>query len=147
MQLCQLQYLPEKAPDSISDVVKVLMVANAYDEYTAMRLDENPHTEVEAIRMLQSHPELYDRKMVKHLMDSVKILYPGVCVELTNSERGLVLRENEKDILRPTVLGFRTNEIYDLEDAGVYSEVQIKDIMKTMDNRIKVDPERLKEYM
>lgn len=147
MQLCQLQYLPEKAPDSISDVVKVLMVANAYDEYTAMRLDENPHTEMEAIRMLQSHPELYDRKMVKHLMDSVKILYPGVCVELTNSERGLVLRENEKDILRPTVLGFGTNEIYDLEDAGVYSEVQIKDIMKTMDNRIKVDPERLKEYM
>lgn len=147
MQLCQLQYLPEKAPDSISDAVKVLMVANAYDEYTAMRLDENPHTEVEAVRMLQSHPELYDRKMVKHLMDSVKILYPGVCVELTNSERGLVLRENEKDILRPMVLGFGTNEIYDLEDAGVYREVQIKDIMKTMDNRIKVDPERLKEYM
>ena len=64
MQLCQLQYLPENAPDKISDVVKVLMVANAYDEYTAMQLDIDPHTEVEAIRMLQSRPDLYDPAMV-----------------------------------------------------------------------------------
>lgn len=147
MQLCQLQYLPEKAPEKISDAVKVLMVANAYDEYTAMRLDENPHSEIEAIRMLQSNPELYDSKVVKHLLDSVKILYPGVCVELTNSEKGLVIRENDRDILRPTVLGFDKNEIYSLDSDDVYQEVQIKDIMKTMDNRIKVDPERLKEYM
>ena len=147
MQLCQLQYLPENAPDRIFKGVKVLMVANAYDEYTAMQLDMNPHTEVEAIRMLQSAPELYDQKMVKNLMDCVKILYPGVCVELTNSERGLVLRENENDILRPMVLGFNTNEIYDLDVGSVFKEIQIKDIMKTMDNRIKVDPERLKEYM
>lgn len=147
MQLCQLQYLPEKAPEKISDAVKVLMVANAYDEYTAMRLDENPHSEIEAIRMLQSNPELHDSKVVKHLLDSVKILYPGVCVELTNSEKGLVIRENDRDILRPTVLGFDKNEIYSLDSDDVYQEVQIKDIMKTMDNRIKVDPERLKEYM
>lgn len=147
MQLCQLQYLPEKAPEKISDAVKVLMVANAYDEYTAMRLDENPHSEIEAIRMLQSEPELYDSKMVRHLLDSIKILYPGVCVELTNSEKGLVIRENDKDILRPMVLGFDKNEIYSLDSDEVYQEVQIKDIMKTMDNRIKVDPERLKEYM
>lgn len=147
MQLCQLQYLPNNAPANISAAVKVLMVANAYDEYTAMRIDEDPHTEVQAIRMLQDLPEIYDPEMVKHLLDSIKVLYPGVCVELTNSEKGLVLRENEKDILRPMVLGFGQNQIYDLGLDGVFKSVQIRDIMKTMDNRIKVDPETLKEYM
>lgn len=147
MQMCQLQYLPQNAPADISSAVKVLMVANAYDEYTAMRLDEDPNTEVQAIRMLQDAPELYDPEMVKHLMDSIKVLYPGVCVELTNSEKGLVLRENDKDILRPMVLGFGQNQIYDLSSDGVFKAVQIRDIMKTMDNRIKVDPETLKEYM
>lgn len=147
MQLCQLQYLPENAPDKISDVVKVLMVANAYDEYTAMQLDIDPHTEVEAIRMLQSRPDLYDPAMVRHLVNSVKILYPGVCVELTNFEKGLVLNENINDILKPIVLGFTHNQIYNLDNDSVFAEVQIKNIMKTMDNRIKVDPERLKGFL
>ncbi len=147
MQLCQVQYLPEKAPDKLLSAVEVLVVANAYDEFTAMRINEEPNTEIQAIRMLQDNPEFYNPEMVKHLMDSIKVLYPGVCVELTNSEKGLVLRENEKDILRPMVLGFGQNQIYDLSTDGTYKLVQIKDIMKTMDNRIKVDPERLKEYM
>lgn len=147
MQLCQMQYLTDNAPTNVSDAVKVLMVANAYDEYTAMRIDVDPHTEVQAIRMLQNNPKIYEPQMVKHLLDSIKVLYPGVCVELTNSEKGLVLRENDKDILRPVILGFGQNQIYELDIDSVYQSVQIKDIMKTMDNRIKVDPERLKEYM
>lgn len=147
MHMCQLQYMPEKASSKVSNTVKVLMVANAYDEYTAMRLGEDPHTEVEAIRMLQSNPEVYDEEMVRHLVDSIQILFPGVCVELTNHEKGLVIRENEKDILRPMVLGFSYNKIYNLDMGSVYKEIQIKDIMKTMDNRIKVDPETLKQYL
>lgn len=147
MQLCQLLYLPENAPARIMKQVKVLMVANAFDEYTSMQMDEEPRSELEAVRILRSRPELYDAEMVNHLLESVKILYPGVCVELTNGEKGLVLNENERDILRPIVLGFSGNKIYTLDNDAVYREVQIKDIMKTMDNRIKVDPERLKEYM
>lgn len=147
MHMCQLQYMPEKASSKVSNTVKVLMVANAYDEYTAMRLGEDPHTEVEAIRMLQSNAEVYDEEMVRHLVDSIQILFPGVCVELTNHGKGLVIRENEKDILRPMVLGFDYNKIYNLDMGSVYKEIQIKDIMKTMDNRIKVDPETLKQYL
>lgn len=147
MHMCQLQYMPDKASPKVSNAVKVLMVANAYDEYTAMRLGEDPHSEVEAIRMLQSNPELYDPEMVRHLLDSVQILFPGVCVELTNHEKGLVLQENNQDILRPVVLGFNTNQIYNLNMGSVYKELQIKDIMKTMDNRIKVDPDILQQYL
>ncbi len=147
MNLCQVQYLPENAPKNISDVVKVLVVANAYDEYTAMQIGMDPHTEIDAVRMLQSRPDLYDPDMVNHLLNSIKILYPGVCVELTNHEKGLVLGENDRDILRPVVLGFDRNQLYNLGLDSVFEQVQIKNIMKTMDNRIKIDPQRLKEYM
>lgn len=147
MQLCQFLYLPESAPAKMSDAVKVLLVANAYDEYTAMQLDMDPHSEVEAVRMLMGNQSLYDPETVQHLISSILILYPGVCVELTNSEKGLVIYENEKNMLRPVVLGFNTNQLYNLDVDDGQSNIQIKDIMKTMDNRIKVDPERLKEYM
>lgn len=147
MHLCQVQYLPENAPKNISDVVKVLVVANAYDEYTAMQIGMDPHTEIDAVRMLQSRPDLYDPDMVNHLLNSIKILYPGVCVELTNHEKGLVLGENDRDILRPVVLGFEHNQLYNLGLDSVFEQVQIKNIMKTMDNRIKIDPQRLEEYM
>lgn len=147
LHMCQLQYMPEKASNKVSKAVKVLLVANAYDECTAMKLDEDPHTEVEAVRMLQANPDLYDPEMVEHLLDSIQILFPGVCVELTNGEKGLVIKENERNILRPMVLGFDYNKIYNLDMGSVHKEIQLKDIMKTMDNRIKVDPELLKEYL
>ena len=70
-----------------------------------------------------------------------------MCVELTNREKGLVISENPDNILRPVVLGFSSNKIYDLSNNGVYRRYQIVDIMKTMDNRIKVDQERLNEYL
>jgi hypothetical protein len=139
--------LPDKAPAKMVDAVKILMVANAYDEYTAMQLDVDPHSEVEAVRMLMNNEDIYDAGMVQHLMNSIMILYPGVCVELTNSEKGLVLSENDRNILRPMILSFKDNQIYNLDVDSVHKTLQIKDIMKTMDNRIKVDPERLKEYM
>ncbi|MCR5702887.1 MAG: HD domain-containing protein [Lachnospiraceae bacterium] len=147
MQLCQLQYIPENAPNKILPAVKVLMVANAYDQCTAMQLDVEPHTEIDAVRLLQSDSKLYDPDMVRHLLNSVQILYPGVCVELTNREKGLVLTENDKDILRPIILSFSRNQMLNLNSDSVFAEVQIANIMKTMDNRIKVDPETLKEYM
>ena len=147
MQMCQLQYLPENAPKKHLPAVQALMVANAYDEYTSMQIDVEPHTEIDAIRMLESNPDKYDPQMVRHLLDSIMILYPGVCVELTNREKGLVLNENNRDILRPIVLSFGGNNVINLDLDSVFKEVQIKNIMKTMDNRIKVDPERLKEYM
>lgn len=147
MQMCQVQYIPENAPKKLLPSVQALLVANAYDEYTSMQIDVEPHTEIDAIRMLQSNPDIYEPNMVGHLLNSIDILYPGVCVELTNRDKGLVLTENDKDILRPMILSFSRNEILNLNSDKVFAEVQIANIMKTMDNRIKVDPERLKEYM
>ncbi len=44
-------------------------------------------------------------------------------------------------------MNFKDNQIYNLSDSAVRRELSIKDAMKTMDNRIKIDPELLKEYM
>jgi hypothetical protein len=85
-----------------------------------------------------------EEKIMDALLDSLKILVPGVCIELTTGEKGLVIQENPKDLLRPTVLTFPTNQVYVLADTD---EIQIKDVMKTMDNRVIIDKERLNEYL
>jgi len=147
MQMYHFLYLPNKTPAKMTNAVKVLLVANAYDELTAMKIDSAPQSEVKTIRDLMEDDAIYSPDMVAYLMNSIKILYPGVCVELTTGEKGLVIKENEHDILRPIVLGFDHNTVYNLDSNRMYEAIQIRDIMKTMDNRIKVDPERLKEYM
>jgi hypothetical protein len=126
---------------------RILKVANLFDTMTCMKLKEDSVSEIAAIKYLLLNKDEFDEEIVGALIKSIKILTPGVCIELTNHEKGLVISENPENILRPVVLGFATNKIYDLSNNGVYRRYQIVDIMKTMDNRIKVDQERLDEYM
>ena len=86
-----------------------------------------------------------DRKLINALTASINILNPGVCVELTNGEKGLLLTENRHNLLTPQVLGFNNNKVYNLEQTN--ESVQIKDIMKTMDNRTIIDKKTLEEAM
>ncbi|MBR3835097.1 MAG: HD domain-containing protein [Lachnospiraceae bacterium] len=126
---------------------KILKVANLFDSMTAMKLKEEAISEIAAVKYLLLNKDEFDEEIVGALVKSIKILTPGVCVELTNKEKGLVISENPQNILRPIVLTFASNQIYDLSNNGIYRRLQIMDIMKTMDNRIKVDKERLQEYM
>ncbi len=126
---------------------RILKVANLFDTMTCMKLKEESTSEIAAIKYLLLNKDEFDEQIVGTLIKSIKILTPGVCIELTNREKGLVISENPDNILRPIVLGFTSNKIYDLSNNGVYRRYQIVDIMKTMDNRIKVDKERLDEYM
>lgn len=123
---------------------KVLLVANRYDELTAMKLRGTADSEVKAIQQFREHPEVYDPRVVNALLASISILFPGVSVELNNKEKALVLIENERDILRPTVLGFRDNQIIDLSLTKNRS-IYITDIMKTLDNRCIMDKETLRK--
>ncbi|MEG1741861.1 MAG: phosphohydrolase [Acetivibrio sp.] len=120
---------------SISRMAEVLLTAYTYDNMTAMKLDEEPASEVEAIRYLMEEENGFLKDAVWGLIDSINILTPGVCIELTNGEKGLVLNENRSNVLRPMVLCFCDNQILDLYYDSVFKEVQIKDIMKSMDNR------------
>ena len=147
-QMHRVEY-GEKSGDSgkLLKSTKILKVANLFDTMTSMKLSQEPVSEIAAIKYLLLNKDEYDEDVVAALIKSINILTPGVCIELSNREKGLVLSENPKNILRPVILGFSTNMIYDLSNNGVYRKYQIVDIMKTMDNRIKVDRATLEEYM
>ena len=123
---------------------RVLAVAETYDKMTAMKFDEEPASEVEALKYLLNNPEVFHSKVVEALIKSINILVPGVSVELNTGEKALVLAANEADVLRPMVLMFKDNTIIDLADMDLYEDLEIKDIMKTLDNRHVMDMDLLK---
>lgn len=123
---------------------RILAVADFYDAMTAMQLEGAPRSEVEAVRFLMERPEIFEPQVVRALVDSINILVPGISVELTTGEKALVIRENEQNILRPTVLSFRDNSIIDL-DLDANRDIGVADIMKTLDNRYIFDTEYLEK--
>ncbi len=139
----------EGKPESNKKVpvgAKILIVANRYDEMTAMDLMGQSESEVAALREFYNYPELYDSKVVDALVQSINILFPGTNVDLSTGEKALVLVENPRDILKPTVLTFRDNMILDLSLPG-NSDIQIVDIVKTLDNRYIMDTDTLAQVM
>ncbi len=112
----------------------ILVVANRFDELTAMNLRGKSESEVKALKEFMDNPKLYDPTVVKALLRAVKILFPGVSVELSTGEKALVLTENTEDVLRPVVLCFKDNTILDLA-AKENRYIEIIDVMKTLDNR------------
>ena len=73
----------------------ILFVADAYDRRTAMKSFEEPTSEVKALRELLDDPGRFDPVVVQALIAGINVLYPGVCVQLTDHVQGLVLHENE----------------------------------------------------
>ena len=137
-----------RATDSrFSQCARILQIAEKYDDLTAMQIGVEPTSDVMAVRELLGNMEIYDEKVVAALIDSLKILHPGVCVELSNHHSGLVIRANTENVLRPLVLCFNDNQLYNFDDENVASMLQIKDIMKTMDKRVKIDQATIDEYM
>lgn len=124
---------------------RVLAVAETYDRMTAMKFDAEPASEVAALKFLLDNPEVYHPKVVEALIHSINILVPGVSVELNTGEKALVLAANETDVLRPMILMFKDNSIVDLSDTELYEDLEIRDIMKTLDNRHVMDMELLKK--
>ncbi len=125
---------------------KVLAVAETFDTMTAMQLDKEPESEVAALKHLLYNPEVFDRRVVDSLIRSIKILSPGVSVELNTGEKALVITENTTNILEPMILMFGDNSVIDLSDNDLYGDLEIKDIMKTMDNRHVMDMDMLKKH-
>lgn len=118
---------------------KILAVASLFDDKTAMKIEETPESEVSAMRYLLDKPAVFEKNVVMALANSINILTTGVCVELNTGKKALVISENSSDMFRPMVLSFERNEMMDLSNRNLYGDIEIKDIMKTMDNRHVVD--------
>ena len=129
----------------LMDGGKILAVADIFDNMTCMRADKTPDSEVSAVKYLLSKPGIFEKRIVMSLVDSVNILVPGICVELNSGSKALVITENKSDFFRPMVLSFDDNQIMDLSNSS-YSDIEITDIMKTMDNRHVIDTEMLKSF-
>lgn len=137
----------EKSDTKLLEGTKIIRVADTFDTMTSMNISGEPSSDVEAVRYLINNKDKFDDRIVGAFLKSVNILIPGVCVELSNKEKGLVIRENESNILRPVVLGFRKNEVYDLSDDFTFMRIRLRDILKTTDNRVPLDRKTIEEYM
>lgn len=123
---------------------KILVVADMYDMMTSVRGSGAPISEVAALKYLMERPEAFDSQVVEALIKSINILMPGIGVELNTGEKALVIKANNDNILRPVVLSFADNSIIDLSNEKVYGDIEVVDIMKTLDNRYVFDTAALK---
>lgn len=138
---------PEELKEKkFSKLAHVIMVTDKFNQLTAANLHHVPLSEMAAIRRLKAAPEFYQPKTVSALSSSIHILPSGCSIDLSNGDKGIVLAENPMNFLAPVVLNIRDNQIYDLSDPKVSEKIQISDIMKTMDNRIVVDEQTLKQF-
>lgn len=132
---------------NFSSSALILVVADMFDQLTAMNLNHAPISEVAAIRYLRKDPEHYHPKVVSALASCIHILPKGCSIDLSNGDKGIVLMENPDNFMAPVILNIRTNEVYDFSDPAVAERIQILDIMKTMDNRIVIDEDTLKHFV
>lgn len=122
---------------------RILMAAKTYDAMTAMKPGQQPDSPVKALYALMRHDDWYGMDVVNALTDSIHILSSGVCVELNTGEKGLVIAENAQNILRPVILTFRDNQVLDLSE-GKWTDLEIVDVMRTLDNRYILNKEELR---
>lgn len=114
---------------------EILKVAYYFDELTAMKYGEEPQSDIAAYQYLKHPKNQMNSQVVKALTQVIHLVPPGCSVQFTNGDKGIVLTENADDILRPFVLNFSNNQIYNLSDGKTYERFQIKDVLKTLDNR------------
>lgn len=135
-----------KAGDIFIRMASILSVAGQFDQLTAMNVNHDPLSEIMAMQILQVSPDKYPLDVVKALADCIHIVPAGASIDLSNRTKGIVLVENVDNFMKPLILRIDNNRIYDLSDPRVFAEMQIIDIMKTMDNRIAIDENTLKLF-
>lgn len=136
-----------KPDDDLQQMRMLLRVADQFDRATAMNIGHAPISEIAAIRMLESDPYEYHPVYVTTLCECIHICPGAARVDFADGTKGIVLVENPVDFMHPVVLRFSDNEIYDLTKPAVQRLIQIKDIMKTMDNRVKMDADTIKQFV
>lgn len=151
MQAYIYQDFPEKLsaePDSdLKFMVQVLRIADEFDQMTAMNIGYAPVSEIKAMQHLRSDPQKYPPNIVSVLAACIHIVPKAASVDLSTGDKGIILVENTDDFMRPVVLRISDNQIFDLSIESVFRELQIEDIMKTMDNRIAVDEDTIKQFI
>lgn len=128
------------------DGTHVLHTASAFDEMTSMHLDREPVSELTAVRLLRKYTDHYPAPFVTALIQSIHILPNGRCIEFSNGQKGIIIAENQKNYAQPVVVLFSNNQRIDFTETKFQKNMHITDVMKTMDVRLKVDRDTIKQY-
>lgn len=136
-----------KVSPDIAAMSAVLQVTDQYDQLTAMNIGHAPLSEIMAMQLLREMPEKYSKPVVDALADCIHIVPAGASIDLSDGHKAIVLVENPNDFMKPLILRIDNNTMYDLSKPEIYSEFQITDIMKTMDNRIEIHEDTLKLFV
>lgn len=127
-------------------LAEILKVAIEFDLMTGMLMGHKPESEIVAMNSLRERNLEFNEKIVNILAKCIHIIPAGSSVDLSTGEKAVVLVENQNNYMKPVVLLLRDNNIYDLNDPSVSRRMQIVDIMKTMDNRIEIDSDTIKQF-
>lgn len=127
-------------------LIEILRVGDKFDRLTAMDISHPPISEIAAMNYFTEHKKEYNAKVVSALAECIHILPTGACVDLSDGEKALVLSENAADFSHPMILRFRDHRVFDLSDLETVQQFHITDIMRTMDNRIAIDADTLKQF-
>ena len=132
--------------DTILLLAEILKVAIQFDLMTGMMMGHKPESEIIAMNYLHEHHIEYNETIVSLLAQCIHIIPAGASVDLSTGDKAIVLVENPKNYMEPVILRLRDNQIYDLSDPQVSCRFQIVDLMKTMDNRVEIDEDTLKQF-
>lgn len=136
----------EHPAEDILLLAEILRVAVEFDMLTGMIMGHKPESEIVAMNSLRERKGEFNETIVTILAQCIHIIPTGASVDLNNGEKAVVLVENQKNYMQPVILRLKDNNIYDLSDPIVNRRIQIVDIMKTMDNRVEIDVDTIKQF-
>lgn len=100
--------------DKIIPYAKILSVVDVYDALVTERPYKEALSQRTAVEMIMSMTEELDITAMRSFLASV-ILYPvDSNVQLSNGEEARVVKNHPDAVLRPTVVGIETGNVYDL---------------------------------
>lgn len=102
--------------EKISPYAKILSVVDVYDALVTERPYKKGMSQRDAIEIIMSMTEELDIDAMRSFLGSV-ILYPvESIVQLSNGEEACVVENHPEAVLRPTVVGLETGNVYNLAD-------------------------------
>lgn len=137
---------PEHPSEDILLMSEILKIAVEFDLLTGMMMGHKPQSEIAAMQTLKDQPLAFNDTIVNILAQCIHIVPAGASVDLSTGDKAVVLLENPKEYMHPVILRLKDNQIYDLRDPIVNRRIQILDITKTLDNRIEIDVDTIKQF-
>lgn len=102
--------------EKITPYAKILSVVDVYDALVTERPYKKAFSQRTAVEMIMSMTEELDITAMKSFLSSV-ILYPvDSTVQLSNGEEARVVKNHPEAVLRPTVVGLASGNVYNLAD-------------------------------